>query len=114
MLHPLRDPARHWLRSVTGLFALLLAGGAVAAEPQKRPMVVPDTPDGHVPLVIETASPDAVALRIQELGGRVEHVFRVMKCQLGYRKTHHSRATSTSNLLRKAARRYMPNCPRFP
>ena len=60
---------------LTLLILISFVPGAGAVELSKRPAVVPETRDGHVAVNIETTSPDAVAALLEQLGGRVDHVF---------------------------------------
>ena len=68
---------RHLLHLITP-FVLLISGSGAHALPE-RLVLVPETVDGQIPLMIETTAPDAVAARIEDLGGRVEYVYRAIE-----------------------------------
>ncbi len=61
------------------LALLLAAPGAGAFAPtraeQSAATLVPPTPDGQLPLIIETSQPAALAARVLELGGRVQYTY---------------------------------------
>jgi subtilisin family serine protease len=67
-----------WLPFLAVPLLALVQAGARASEGPERPVFVPDTADGLIPVFLETTSADAVAGRVEELGGRVEHIFRAI------------------------------------
>jgi len=79
-LRPRSLPLPLTLAALVVALSLVVVVAASASETpsrfDRREALVPPTTDGQIPLIIESASAEAVAARVEELGGRVQHVFR--------------------------------------